>query len=162
MSFFFHRMSISLEDCYTTLVVLGDVQRLISNFGTASLRVSHTCHWHASYHSQEMPLQWIIKWDMRNGGCKNQSTIHHWHTGVSINGGPKNRWFIEKIPLKWMIGGTPVSGNPHMDDPLKVGTSYQREVQLCMNIINSPSVPDIVRLDLLSKTIDSVSWWISV
>ena len=27
----------------------------------------------------------------------------------------KNGWFIEKIPLKWMIlGGTPILGNPHI------------------------------------------------
>ena len=32
--------------------------------------------------------------------------------GVSINGGIQNGWFIEKIPLKWMIWGYPYFRKP--------------------------------------------------
>ena len=29
-------------------------------------------------------------------------------------GVPQNGWFIKENPLKWMIWGTPISGNPHI------------------------------------------------
>ena len=68
---------------------------------------------------QRPPHQHLPCW--RNGICPTELHMAghfldfcSWHLGVSINGGPPKCFFLKwKIPSKWMIWGTPISGSHH-------------------------------------------------
>ena len=52
-------------------------------------------------------------------------------------GEPKNGWFLREIPFKWMIWGTPISGNHHI-----VPWIYLAALQALKLTANSMWVPE--------------------